>query len=583
MLGRKSPHLASPRSRTAPSPSRSPEPPTNQVKQKEEGDIKKITPSNPELKVEPSLQKLAAGYARVSTDRHEQQESVKRQVETLQQAAAERGYELPTEFIFVDDGYSGARLDRPGLDRLRDLVSEGAIETVLCSAPDRLARQYAYQVVVLEEFKRAGCEVEFLNHAFGQSPEEQMLLQIQGVFAEYERAVIKERMRRGQLAAARQGRVNWGNPPYGYRYIRKTETTPQQLVTYEAEAVIVQQMYRWLVDEELSSYAIQKRLTEQQVPPRGANTRGWAQSSVIKLLRSPLYKGEAIYNRTQGTDVQRPYRRRSFKDQHPGNGRGRTERPRDEWIVVRVPAIIDLDLWELAQAQLARNRDKAQRNNTTHHYLLRGLLICGRCGRRLAGAWSALGGGRYVCSARYPRSQAGRCDGRSVAASRVEPLVWNYVRELLSDTELLRARYADGQGDPAVEGRDERERGRLERQLTALEREVQRLIDAYQASVIDLPELQTRRQRIEEHGQVLRQRVRELAHQRESREQQLRLLQGLDEFCASIRDALQTPSFTVKQKVLQLVVDQVIVEEQRITVRHVVPTQPIRLQPRQQP
>src|SRR5262245_7233236 len=162
MLGRKSPHLASPRSRTAPSPSRSPEPPTNPVKQKEAGDIKKITPSNPELKVEPSLQKLAAGYARVSTDRHEQQESVKRQVETLQQAAAERGYELPTEFIFVDDGYSGARLDRPGLDRLRDLVSEGAIETVLCSAPDRLARQYAYQVVVLEEFKRAGCEVEFL-------------------------------------------------------------------------------------------------------------------------------------------------------------------------------------------------------------------------------------------------------------------------------------------------------------------------------------------------------------------------------------------------------------------------------------
>jgi len=333
MLGRKPPHLASSRSHTAPRSSRSPQPPTNQSQHKEKGHSKKLILSNTVLKGERSVQKLVAGYARVSTDRQEQQESVTRQVETLQQAAAERGYELPPEFIFVDDGYSGARLDRPGLDRLRDLVSEGAIETVLCSAPDRLARQYAYQVVVLEEFKRAGCEVEFLNHAFGQSPEEQMLLQIQGVFAEYERAVIKERMRRGQLAAARQGRVNWGNPPYGYRYIRKTETTPQQLVIYDAEAVLVQQMYRWLVDEELSSYAIQKRLTEQQVPPRGANTRGWAQSSVIKLLRSPLYKGEAIYNRTQETDVQRPYRSRSFKDQRPGNGRGRTERPPNEEFV----------------------------------------------------------------------------------------------------------------------------------------------------------------------------------------------------------------------------------------------------------
>jgi site-specific DNA recombinase len=127
------------------------------------------------------------------------------------------------------------------------LVNEGALDVVLIYAPDRLARHYAYQVVVLEEFKRAGCEVRFLNHAFGQSPEEQRLLQLQGVFAEYERALIKERTRRGRLFAARQGRVNWGgNPPYGFRYIRKTETAPQQLVVYETEVAIVQQRYRWL-------------------------------------------------------------------------------------------------------------------------------------------------------------------------------------------------------------------------------------------------------------------------------------------------------------------------------------------------
>ena len=474
------------------------------------------------------------------------------------------------------------RLDRPGLDRLRDRVSEGAIEVVLLCAPDRLARHYAYQVVILEEFARAGCEVVFLNHAFGHSPEEQMLLQLQGVFAEYERALIQERTRRGRLFAARQGRVNWGgNPPYGYRSIRKTETMPQQLVIDPAEAAAVQQMYRWLVEEELSSYAIQKRLTEQRIPTRNTKTRGWAQSSVIKILSSPLYKGEALYNQTQAGDAQRPYGARSFKDQRPGNGRGRVKRPRDEWIVVPVPAIIEPDLWEQAQAQLARNRVKAQRNNTKHHYLLRGLLLCGRCGRRLGGVWSPVAGGRYVCSARYPRYKPWSCEGRSVAAPKIEPLVWEYIRELLSNSELLRARYAEGRGDPAVEGRDERERARLERQLTALEREGQRLIDAYQAGAIDLPELQTRRHRLEEHGQGLRQRVHELAHQQESREQQLRLVQGLEEFCTSIQAALQNPSFAVKQKVLQLVVDHILVEEQRVTIRHVVPTEPVRLQPRQ--
>jgi site-specific DNA recombinase len=105
------------------------------------------------------------------------------------------GYELLEEYVFVDENYSGSRLDRPGLERLRDLASEGAFEAVLVCSPDRLARQYAYQFVVVEELQRAGCEVVFLNHGgLGESPEEKMLfLQIQGVFAEYERALIQER------------------------------------------------------------------------------------------------------------------------------------------------------------------------------------------------------------------------------------------------------------------------------------------------------------------------------------------------------------------------------------------------------
>jgi hypothetical protein len=110
-------------------------------------------------------------------------------------AARDGGYELLEEFVFVDENYSGSRLlDRPGLERLRDLASEGAFEAVLVCSPDRLARQYAYQVVVVEELQRAGCEVVFLNYGLGESPEERMLfLQIQGVFAEYERALIQER------------------------------------------------------------------------------------------------------------------------------------------------------------------------------------------------------------------------------------------------------------------------------------------------------------------------------------------------------------------------------------------------------
>jgi site-specific DNA recombinase len=582
MLGRKTPSLASPRSHTTIphdiqlSTTNPGQPSRESIRKSSEG---ADPPQAPRARM-----KLAAAYARVSTDRQEQQESIGSQVEAVQQAAAAGGYDLPIEFIFVDDGYSGARLDRPALDRLRDLVSEGAIEAVLISAPDRLARHYAYQVVVLEEFKRVGCEVLFLNHAFGQSPEEQMLLQIQGVFAEYERTLIKERMRRGRLFAARQGRVNWGgNPPYGYRYIRKTETAPQQLVVCEAEAAIVQQMYRWLVEEEVSSYAIQKRLTEQHVPTRRPNRYGWAQSTVIGILRSPLYKGEALYNRTQLADTRRPRGPRSLKDLRPGNGRGRAARPPEDWIPVRVPALIDLEVWEMAQQQLARNRERAQRNNTKHAYLLRGLLTCGRCGRRLVGMWSRAGKGRYSCLARYPRSAPWSCEGRSVGAAKVEAMVWEHVRDLLSNSELLRARYEEGQGDPAIDTREEQERERLRRKLMAVEREVQRLIDAYQAEVIELPELQTRRQRAEDHSQVLRERLQAIEQQYMERTKELRLVQGLEEFCTSMYSALQNPEYEIKQKVLQLVVDRIVVDEQQLTIRHVVPTGPVKLQTGPQP
>jgi len=137
------------------------------------------------------------------------------------------------------------------------------------------------------------------------------------------------------------------------------------------------------------------------------------------ILHSPLYKGEALYNRTQLADTRRPAAT-SLKDLRPGNGRSRAARPQEDWIPVRVPALVDPEVWEMAQQQLARNRERAQRNNTKHYYLLRGLLTCGRCGA----AWSACGAGQgrtLECLARYPRSAPWSCEGRSVGAAKVEP------------------------------------------------------------------------------------------------------------------------------------------------------------------
>lgn len=147
----------------------------------------------------------AALYARVSAEKQERDDTIGSQLAALRQAGIQRAYQISDADVFRDEGYSGARLDRPALDRLRDLVAEGTYDVVLVLAPDRLARHYAYQVVVIDEFTQAGCRVTLLNHVGGTSPGEQMLLHMQGVFAEYERTLIVERLRRGRLFAARQG------------------------------------------------------------------------------------------------------------------------------------------------------------------------------------------------------------------------------------------------------------------------------------------------------------------------------------------------------------------------------------------
>ena len=456
---------------------------------------------------------------------------------------------------------------------------------MLVCSPDRLARNYAYQVLVIDEFRRAGCEAVFLNHAFGASPEQQMLLQMQGVFAEYERALITERTRRGRLFWARQGRVNWGGTPtYGYRLLRGTETGPQQLVVEEREAAVVRQMYRWLVEEQLSSYAIQKRLIERGIPTRKGGGRGWSQSTIIRILSSTTYKGEAWYNRHGPVDRIHP--RLTVGPTSPGLGKRTSHalRPAEEWIPVSVPAIIDPDTWRLAQEQLGHNRQRARRNNTRHAYLLSALLICSRCGRRMIGAADGRDQRRYVCSARYPRYACGACDGRSITAAHVEAQVWQWTAELLSEPALLRARFEESRGDPAAaDSASEREGTRIARQLKVLRREVERLIDAYQAAAITLAELQERRRQIEDHGRHLQARLDEIRCQRSGREQELRLLQGLEAFCEGIRDALIDPPFETKQKVLRLVIDRVVVEEDRLVIRHVVPTTPTGLQPHSRP
>ena len=170
-------------------------------------------PNRRNIKMEVAL------YLRVSTNGQQKSQTIEQQLERLQTAVAEQaGWHLAPEHIYRDDGYSGAKLSRPGLDRLRDQAGMGSFEMILITAPDRLSRKYVHQVLLIEEMKQLGCQVEFLERAMdSEDPHDQLLLQIRGAVAEYERNLIIDRMRRGRQAKLQSGTLlPWTVAPYGY-------------------------------------------------------------------------------------------------------------------------------------------------------------------------------------------------------------------------------------------------------------------------------------------------------------------------------------------------------------------------------
>lgn len=506
-------------------------------------------------------------YARVSTAQQEKQGTIASQLAALAAYADEHGLVIAPEHQYVDDGYSGARLDRPGLERLRDAVWRGELDSVLILAPDRLARHYAYQYVVIEELERAGCAVVFVNGPFNSSPEERLVREVHGLFAEFERAAFQERGRRGKLYAARQGAFFTGAGPYGYTYLKGRDGQQPRCAVNEGEATVVRQLFAWLVEEQLSTYALAQRLTAQRVPTRHGEAL-WSASSVYKILTSRLYTGTHYYNRSM--NAPEPARdggsgRRATKDPR------RCLRPAAEWIPIPWPALISEELFALAARQLQLNRERSPRK-TRHQYLLSGLLYCGSCGRRLGGH-AGVASGRYECTRRRATEPPERrCQLRSVSQPDIEPVVWGHIAQLLQRPDLITTYLRQQQQGDGPELTDaQRELQRLGRQRAALEREEQRLIDAYQVGAVELAELQERRQRLREAGQQLRQREQVVTGQVAAAQRTQSLAETVAAFCARLSEQLADPAFAVKQQILRLVIERIDVTDDAIVIRHIIP------------
>jgi len=515
----------------------------------------------------------AALYARVSTVQQEEQGTIASQIKALKERIAQDGLHLESVYEFIDDGVSGSHLARPGLDRLRDLASERAFDVLYVLSPDRLARRYAHQCVALEELARWGVEVVFLNQPIsGDSPENRLMIHMLGVLAEYERELIRDRLRRGKLYKARQGQVFATKPAYGYDYVPVIQPGGGRWEINEREAVVVRHIFRWCVEEQCTILAICRRLNGEEpgfeaVPPRKAQR--WLPVTVGHILRHPAYAGSMCYNRTQ-KDPERCI------GQSKKQGRGlriadcREERSSDEWISLSVPAVIPRTLWEQAQARLTMNKQFASRNNTRHFYLLRGLLVCEECGRTLAGRTYASGSVRYYCTNQGTnRSLAQPCSCPVLEGNLIEPLIWQAVAGLLANPQLILDYYLSRQDDS---GTTPTELQRISAELAQILKQDQRLLDAYQAEVIQLDEFASRRQTLQQHRHTLENRVSELEQLLQQHARQEALTADITKFCENIQSMLQSPTPEQKQQVLSLVVDHISVGKEQLIIKHVIPS-----------
>ena len=508
-----------------------------------------------------------ATYARVSSESQEARGTIGSQLEALCEKLSELGHEIVHEY--KDDGYSGSRLDRPGLDALRDAAELGLFEQVWCLTPDRLARSYAYQILITDELARHEVQVCYLDAPpFRDDPEATLLVQVQGVIAEYEKAKIAERNRRGRLFRARAGEIVYRLVPYGYRRIRRGAAGPAHLEVCEPEAAVVRGIFQDFVAGGCSMRRICRRLYEDGVLSPTGNA-AWSIACLSKMLSNPTYVGRALYNRHQALP--------------PTTGRKSTRnkvRPQEEWIEIAVPAIISEDVFEAAQRVSREHSYFSPRRSQPDQWLLRRLVVCGHCGVKTHCQGTVGGSGRelryYVCNRRRPLEAGGperACPQPSTRAEELDALVWEHLSQALLRPDLLL------KGEAVLKTRTPQpadelltiQLERLDRRLQQTEGERRRIADLYQMEAIDPAEFRVRHQEVVSRQRRLQQERDELVSQRQQLAAHNRLSGKVDAFAARVRQGIESLDFEQRQRLVRLLVEEVRVTGSKVEIHVRIP------------
>jgi site-specific DNA recombinase len=520
--------------------------------------------------------KTTAIYARVSSQRQKDENTIESQVQALIEYAQEEDRSISAEWILKDEGYSGSILVRPGLEKLRDLAADGQIEVVLIYSPDRLSRKYAYQVLLLEELAKQGVEVIFIKSPHGDTPEEQLLLQFQGMIAEYERAQIAERCRRGKKHSAKKGSVSvLGGAPYGYHYFKKTLDSDAYYEIIENEALNIRQLYKLYTEDLLSIRGITKWFNNDQIPsPRGKPF--WNTSTVWNILQNSAYIGSAYFGKTKKVEPKKVTRRSRLRGVPSPHRNSSVACPREEWIEIPVPKIISEDIYFLAQERLKQNKILSPKR-TKQLSLLQGLLVCEECSYSLyRNSKKSSNGNRlhyYRCSGsdayRFPNGKV--CQSRPIRQDFLDSVVWSQVVQLLNNPSLIKKEINRRIYKSKNSSTTKIKINALSLELNRVQKSMNKLLDAYQEELLELQELRDRIPILRKKEKMIKSEIQNLESAELDKQKFLCLVETMEGFLTRLRESSDNLKIEDQRKIIKLLVKEIIIGEDRIKIRHSIP------------
>jgi site-specific DNA recombinase len=406
----------------------------------------------------------------------------------------------------------------------------------------------------------------------GRTPEDDLLLQVQGMVAEYERAKILERSRRGKRHAAHRGDVSvLSTAPYGYHYIRKQDSGGEgrfEIVLEEAR--VVRQIFAWVGRDRLSIGEAVRRLKAAGERTRTGKTV-WDRKTIWGMLKNPAYMGQAAFGKTRVGPLQPRLRAQRGRSLQPRRAYSTSEVPAEDWIAIPVPALVSEELFAAVQVQLEENRRRARQRQRGARYLLQGLVLCQQCGYAYYGKAispsAAKGHARAYAYYRCIGTDAYRfggervCTNTQVRTDLLDLTVWQEVCSLLEDPQRVEQEYQRRLAPP-----DADDQGGVDTQLGKLRQGVARLIDSYAEGLIEKGEFEPRIGRLRQRITALEEQARQLA-QAAALQDDLRLIIGrLDEFAAKVKGGLGEADWLTRRELIRALVKRVEIVEEEVNV-----------------